>query len=341
MVLFVTGECDSACFYCPLSEEKSGADVVFADEMPVHNESDIIEELNAIGAEGAGLSGGDPLCQLDRTLTYIRLLKSHSGEDFHIHLYTSESDAEHEVIRSLYKAGLDEIRFHPRNDDWSAIQTAVDLGMDVGIELPVIPSEVESLKRSARRAEEIGVTFLNINELESSETNFDSLRSLGLKLRRMDSAAIEGSAEAAEEFIKWSTTNLESLSVHYCSARFKDAVQMRNRLERRLERTMREFEERVDDEPLLILGLVRAPFGKELDVERLVQIHNVLENEFDVPSDLMNIDHSRRRIEIAGWILAEIVDSLRESITDSHSLEMGIAYEYPSWDRLQTLFEPL
>ncbi|MHA1938285.1 MAG: radical SAM protein, partial [Candidatus Thorarchaeota archaeon] len=37
MVLFVTGICDSACFYCPLSQDKAGNDVVFADEMPVHN----------------------------------------------------------------------------------------------------------------------------------------------------------------------------------------------------------------------------------------------------------------------------------------------------------------
>lgn len=341
MVLFVTGECDSACLYCPLSQEKSGVDVVFADEMPVHDDSDIIEELNAIGAEGAGLSGGDPLCQLDRTLNYIRLLKSHSGKGIHIHLYTSESDAEPEVIRSLYEAGLDEIRFHPRNDDWSAIEAAVDLGMAVGIELPVIPGEVESLKRSARRAEDIGVAFLNINELESSETNFDSLRSLGLKLRSMESAAIDGSAEAADVFIKWAAENLESMSVHYCSARFKDAVQMRNRLERRLVRTIREFEERDEDDPILILGLIRAPFGNELDDEQLVQIQHVLENEFDVPPSLMNNDYSRRRIEIAGWVLSEIAKSLRESITDGHSLEIGIAFEYPSWDRLQTLFEPL
>ena len=258
MVLFVTGLCDSACFYCPLSQDKAGNDVVFADEMPVHNDSDILEELEAIDAEGAGLSGGDPFCRLERTLRFISLLKGSKGDDFHIHLYTSQSNADKQSIRALQEAGLDEIRFHPMTDNWPAVETAVSLGMDVGIEVPVIPGRIESLMKTARKAEAIGASFLNINELESSETNFGSLTSLGLRLRNMDSASIAGSAEVAHEFITWSASELESLSVHYCSSHFKDAIQMRNRLERRLSQTTRVFEERADDEPLLILGVIRA-----------------------------------------------------------------------------------
>ncbi|TFH07450.1 MAG: 4Fe-4S cluster-binding domain-containing protein, partial [Candidatus Thorarchaeota archaeon] len=91
MVLFVTGLCDSSCYYCPLSEEKAGIDVIFADEMPVTNEQNIIYETDAIRGEGAGISGGDPLCTLERTLDYIRLLKSKYGKEFHIHLYTSKT----------------------------------------------------------------------------------------------------------------------------------------------------------------------------------------------------------------------------------------------------------
>ncbi|MGD9381180.1 MAG: radical SAM protein [Candidatus Thorarchaeota archaeon] len=341
MVLFVTGLCDSACFYCPLSQDKAGNDVVFADEMPVHNDNDILEELHAIGAEGVGLSGGDPFCRLERTLGFISLLKDSQGDDFHIHLYTSQSDADRQSINNLLEAGLDEIRFHPMTDNWSAVETAVDLGMNVGIEVPAIPSEIESLRKTAKRAEEIGVSFLNINELESSETNFASLSSLGLKLRNMDSASIAGSAEVAEEFLAWSASELESISVHYCSAHFKDAIQMRNRLQRRLERTAREFEERADDDPLLILGVIRAPFGEELDDDMLTQIKDVLESQFDVPSNLLNVDLPRRRIEIAGWILAEIAQDLRSFIKNGDDLEIGIAFEYPSWDRLQTFFDPL
>jgi pyruvate formate-lyase activating enzyme-like uncharacterized protein len=341
MVLFVTGLCSSNCFYCPLSLEKAGKDVIFADEMPITNDSDILYEIDAIGGEGAGLSGGDPLCKLERTMHYITFLKANRGEKFHIHLYTSITDIEKPALRRLEDSGLDEIRFHPQTRDWSGIENALQLDMDVGIEVPVLPKGLADLKKVAQRADDIGVSFLNLNELEASETNFERLVALGMRLTSMDKASVEGSSEVAREFVQWASKNLDQLNVHYCTAQFKDTVQMRNRLERRLERTKREFEERDDSEPLLILGVIRASHGHKLSMGDLESIEHILQTEFDVPSNLMNSDMARMRIEIAPWILDEIVKWLRPILTDNPPLEMGIAFEYPSWDRLQTFFDPL
>ena len=56
----------------------------------------------------------------------------------------------------------------------------------------------------------------------------------------------------------------------------------------------------------------------------------------------MNVDMLRSRIEIAGWILTEIAEELKESLTEDGIMhELGIVVEYPSWDRLQTQFDPL
>jgi len=341
MVLFVTGLCDSSCYYCPLSGDKSGKDVVFADEMPVTDDSDILFETQAIRGEGAGVSGGDPLCNIERTLKYLRLLKEEFGSGFHLHLYTSQTDVSQDVLNRLSEAGLDEIRFHPQTNDWSGIQRAVDMGMLVGLEVPAIPGKEEELKKVAMRAEKMGVSFLNINELEASETNFDQFVSMGFRLTNLESASIEGSASTAREVLEWSQEGLQNLSVHFCSARFKDAVQMRRRLERRLKHTARSFEERDEDDPLLILGIIRAVHGKRLETEHLTAIHTILQNQFDVPTDLMNIDEQRMRIEIAPWVLEEISDQLKDMLEDIQDIELGIAFEYPTWDRLQTLFNPL
>ncbi len=341
MVLFVTGLCNSACYYCPLSQEKSGKDVVYADEMPVSGEEDIMYEVESIGAEGAGLSGGDPLCSLERTLSFITLLKTRKGKKFHLHLYTSQADAPPEVVRKLSDAGLDEIRFHPQGSNWSGIKHALSTGMNVGIEMPAIPNQSEHLIHVAQRAEEMGVPFLNMNELESSETNFERLVSLGMKLTSLDKASIKGSAETAEKVLQWGVENLKSLTLHFCSARNKDSVQLRNRLERRLENVIRPLEERDDSEPLLILGIVRAPYGQELSEEHLQFLEHKLQDLFEVPQELMDVDYRRKRIEIAPWILEEIADDLRHAFTHSQILEIGIAHEYPTWDRLQTLFDPL
>ena len=341
MVLFVTGLCDSSCYYCPISEDKSGRDVVFADEMPVTDEDDILFEAKAIQSEGAGISGGDPLCDIERTLKYIRLLKQKYGSNYHLHLYTSQNNVSEDVIHRLHDAGLDEIRFHPQSKDWSGIQRAIEMSMLVGLEVPAIPGKQEDLKKIAKRAEEMGVSFLNINELEASETNFDKLVSMGMRLTNMESASIEGSASTAREVLEWSEDALQNLSVHFCSARFKDSVQMRRRLERRLEQTIRTFEERDEQDPLLIVGVVRAVHGSQLEHEQLAMIHTTLQNQFDVPTDLMNIDETRKRIEVAPWVIEEISEQLKETLVDIKDIEIGIAFEYPTWDRLQTMFNPL
>ena len=341
MVLFVTGLCESSCYYCPLSQEKSGQDVIFADEVPVTDDSDILLEAQAIRSEGAGISGGDPLCDQERTLRYMKLLKVAYGPSFHLHLYTSQTDVSEEVLIKLRDAGLDEIRFHPQTSDWSGIQRAVDLGMTVGLEVPAIPGKQDDLKKLASRAEELGVSFLNINELEASETNFEKLVSMGMRLTSLESSSIEGSASAAREVLEWSREGLQNLSVHFCSARFKDSVQMRRRLERRLEQIIREFEERDEQDPLLILGVIRAVHGRKLEQGQLEEIHTTLQDQFDVPTDLMNIDETRNRVEVAPWVIEEISGQLKESLADINDLEMGIAFEYPTWDRLQTLFNPL
>ncbi len=341
MVLFVTGLCDSSCYYCPISQEKTGKDVTFADEVPVTSDEDVLREVEAIRAEGSGFSGGDPLCQLERTLHYISLLKSARGNDFHIHLYTSRTDLSARVLRRLKEAGLDEIRFHPQTQDWTGIERAVRSEIHVGIEVPVIPGSSEQLKALAERAEHAGVRFLNLNELEASETNFQRLVALGMRLTNMAGSSVMGSEDTAREVMVWATKNLDHLSVHYCTASFKDGVQLRNRLHRRLKRTRRPFEEEDDTDPLLILGIIRGPHGHRLDVPALESIGQTLRSEFDVPPRLMNIDKSRMRIELAPWILQEIAHSLGRKLRGIYKVEMGIASEYPSWDRLQTLFEPL
>ena len=86
LVLLVTGKCGRRCFYCPLSTEKKGRDVIFANEKLVRAEDDIIEEAKLINALGTGITGGDPMAVPNRTIAYIKLLKNAFGHNHHIHL---------------------------------------------------------------------------------------------------------------------------------------------------------------------------------------------------------------------------------------------------------------
>ncbi len=278
---------------------------------------------------------------MERTLKFIQQLKTSKGDDFHIHLYTSKTEVSMESLQKLEGAGLDEIRFHPQGNHWAGIERAIETGLNVGLEVPSIPGQTEKLIALVQRAEKIGASFVNLNELESSETNFEQLVSMGMRLTSLDKASIEGSKETAIEVLEWTSKNLKSITVHFCSARYKDTVQLRNRLERRLERVIRPFEIRDDDEPLLILGVIRAPHGQQLIGEQLRSIMDTLLNTFDVPEDLVSSDDARHRIEIAPWILDELSQELKDTYVEEYELEIGIAYEYPTWDRLQTFFDPL
>jgi len=73
---------------------------------------DILEEASLIGAQGAGITGGDPLCRLDRTIRYIKLLKKGFGR---LSTYTCTRPGQRPRRRpwKAVQAGLDEIRFHP------------------------------------------------------------------------------------------------------------------------------------------------------------------------------------------------------------------------------------
>ena len=151
MVLLITGKCTCACFYCPLSKKKYGKDVIYADEWQLKNEKDthiLIEEAHAIDAEGAGITGGDPLLVWQRTREYITILKKEFGSSFHIHLYTSGL-VHPNHISDLIKAGLDEIRFHPPPSTWNTLSSSpivqtiyqsVKSTIDVALEIPVLPN---------------------------------------------------------------------------------------------------------------------------------------------------------------------------------------------------------
>ena len=74
LVLFVTGLCSRNCFYCPLSERKYKKDVVCANEWEIQKPTDILYEAKMCGSTGAGITGGDPLLKLDRTIKFIKIL---------------------------------------------------------------------------------------------------------------------------------------------------------------------------------------------------------------------------------------------------------------------------
>ncbi|HUT28128.1 MAG TPA: radical SAM protein [Methanomassiliicoccales archaeon] len=325
MVLLVTGKCAMSCYYCPLSEKKKNRDVVYANERLVEKDEDVLEEAMAIGARGTGITGGDPLAVIDRTVHYIKMLKERFGSQHHIHLYTSTIDRD-KFLR-LQESGLDELRLHPPVDNWGHLdelgiaESLEGLTIDVGFEVPAIPGEREGLLALCRYASEHDLGFVNLNELEISETNSQALLGRGLTIRSDTSSAIQDSEGLAREVVN---TMGADVAIHFCSSSFKDRVQLRERLKRRAKRVARPMD-LVTREGMILLGIVEA--------DDPVWAMRLLEKEYEVPLELMFLDEKRKRLEVASWVLEDLASRL--------PLQCYLVEEYPTADRLEVEREPL
>jgi pyruvate formate-lyase activating enzyme-like uncharacterized protein len=325
LVLFVTGLCGSGCVFCPLSEKRRDRDVAWANEREVSDTADIIEEAERMNALGAGITGGDPLLKLERTLEYISLLKKRFGGEFHIHLYTGSPVSKGDLLL-LRNAGLDEIRFHLtgyENHDnemiWKSIESSINQGLNTGIEIPAIPGTEEAIASIANRLKDMGGSFLNLNELEFSDTNLDSLERLGYVLKHELSYAASGSEETAKKAMK----QVPDFNIHFCSSSYKDGVQLKNRLLRTAHNIAKPYET-VTSEGLLLKGAIEL---KSNDFEGLRQR---LMKSYDIPEGLIAVDSEKARLETS----AEITIFLHENHR-AENLICSIIEEYPTADRLE------
>ncbi len=269
LVVFITGVCSESCFYCPVSPQRLGRDVVYADEERARSLDDIVAEALRVGARGASITGGEPLERLERTLRVIRVLKRELGDEFHIHLYTSARLLTRRVAEELEAAGLDELRIHPVEERlWPRVEEAVEAGggMSVGVEVPVFPGDLERLKPRLEWLEEIGADFVNLNEAEVAPHRLEAFLARGYRVKGY---VVEGSYEEGLRIVEWAARNLKRLSVHLCPASYKDRVQHRNRLVRKAVRTRMFYEEPTEQGTLVHIEAPCTPRNKRLVEEGL------------------------------------------------------------------------
>jgi len=333
MVLLITGKCNAKCFYCPLSLKKRNKDKIYADEWKLKDENDvekILTETRLIEAKGAGITGGDPLIVIERTCRYISMLKNEFGEDFHIHLYTPNVQ-DLEDIERLASSGLDEIRFHPVPQLWNKMEKSglskkiehfKNLGVDVAIELPVLPNRERDIVSLILWADENNVDWVNLNELEYSESNYINLDERGYALRNESAATVAGSEETAVKILRRCSEKNLNIGVHYCSSSFKDGVQLRNRIKRRAKNVAKPYDV-VTEDGTLLRGTIYG--GRDLE-----KLRDFIIKTFNVPVKLVEIDREKKRLNMAAWILQDIAAELKKKGFECYMVE-----EYPTADRLE------
>jgi uncharacterized protein len=321
-VVFITGICPKLCFYCPISEQKKNKDVIYINEWPTRKTKDLLKEIRLCSSKGAGITGGDPLARLSRTVKYIRLMKQKFGGNFHIHLYTPLDLVDKRKLSILYKAGLDEIRFHPdlnKLEEWHRILFANKFDWDIGIEIPVIPGMEKKTKRLIDFAAN-HIDFLNLNELEISDTNAQHLIEKGFRSKNQLSYGVKGSEMLAKNLLKYAENKGKNKGIrtHYCTAQLKDGVQLAKRLKLRARNAKSVFDY-VTKEGMLVRAALYPKYSKTITLKSTARLLN--------KKEIFNsIDFTRKRLLFS-------VDDAR--LHRKWLLEIGdlrIVEEYPTYD---------
>ncbi|KKM94321.1 hypothetical protein LCGC14_1199480 [marine sediment metagenome] len=275
-VLFLNGICqkpDHCSWYCPISEERRDKESTFADEIEIDTKEGLLEEINKINAKGMSITGGEPLSKLNlkKTLDYLRYIKLKKGKKFHIHLYTNGINFNEKIAENLANEGLNEIRFHPPKKKWPNIKLALNKGMIVGGEVPIIPEyeNTQILKEFIIYLNNINADFLNLNEFEFCFPNSQSLKDRGFRLKKGSIASVVNSRESALAIIRELGPKV-SIKMHFCSIKAKDYYQLKNRYLRRAKNVKLPFEV-INEEGLLIFAQIEG------EKEELVNLHkNIL-----------------------------------------------------------------
>ena len=345
LVLFVTGICPRRCYFCPLSDKKYGKDVIFANERKVNGFQDIIKEAKNMDAKGAGITGGDPLVKIDRTIDYIKILKQNFGKSFHIHLYTSLDLVNEKSLQRLCDAGLDEIRFHPELDskrNWIKLRLAKKFKWNIGIEIPIIPTKFNEIKDLIEFAHD-EIAFINLNELEFADNELSKLGEMGFETKDDFGYAVKGSVECGLKIMNFIEKSKYKLKVHLCTAKLKDRVQLTNRIKREGKNSKREFD-MITNEGLLIRGALYLPgFSPGLNYENKENTKNNLDFFYKKVKNLLKIkenkiakDYEKNRI---------LLSKKDVKINKKKFLDLGltpaIVTEYPTADQFEIEVEVL
>ena len=357
LVVFVTGICQRNCFYCPLSEQKKNHDVMYANERELIDENEInalIEEARACQAKGAGFTGGDPLTRIERTCRYIKALKKEFGKGYHIHLYTILESLRPERLKALEDAGLDEIRVHPdftSEKHWKTIDLFYEAdgkrkyNFKIGVEIPCIPGYDEETKNMMNYFIP-KIDFLNLNELEISDTNSSELVDREFHTKDRTSYGVKGSEELALRLLKYAAEKYPRTNLHYCTCKLKDGVQLRERLKLRAENTRKKFDI-VTEDGTIIRGVIYLPelkpsFGYKTIIKNILPQEkgrltrelkdrmNGIANEFEIPKDMLEIDEMKLRIITNIGVVKKLAKHLK-----SYKLIPAVVEQYPTWDQME------
>ncbi|WP_319502815.1 radical SAM protein [uncultured Draconibacterium sp.] len=223
--LFITGKCNASCFYCPASQQEdhlpTTQNLSFADPAA------FAEYVDHFRFKGVSFSGGEPLLQFDRTLSYLKQVRRKCNPDTYIWMYTNGILAETQKFRKLAAAGINEVRFDIGATAFRLDKIAAAKGIIpvITIEIPAVPEELERLKKLLPEMVKAGVSNLNLHQLRLTQHNVKQLSKRNYTFIHAEQPVVLESELAALELIAYAHDHSIDIGINYCSFHFKNRFQ--------------------------------------------------------------------------------------------------------------------
>lgn len=223
--LFITGKCNASCFYCPTSQQEdhlpTTQNLSFADPAA------FADYINHFRFKGVSFSGGEPLLQFDRTLSYLKQVRRKCNPETYVWMYTNGILAETQKFRKLASAGINEVRFDIGATAFRLDKIAAAKGIIpvITIEIPAVPEELERLKKLLPEMVKAGVSNLNLHQLRLTQYNAKQLAKRDYTYINAEQPVVLESELAALELIAYAHDHSIDIGINYCSFHFKNRFQ--------------------------------------------------------------------------------------------------------------------
>ncbi|MEI8190433.1 MAG: radical SAM protein [candidate division NC10 bacterium] len=228
--LYATGLCTRECFFC--FNEKPRRDEMVVHGIRVEKPEEAAEIVERYGLRSVGISGGEPLLTPDRVFDLLRALRALKLR-VRIDLYTNGDLATEGLLSKLKEAGLDSVRFNlvANNFDLRPVESALKFFDETAVEIPVVPSLMEALKRMVLDLDRLGAPFLILHELFECSENSEGIRSQGHEGGGVGGTLlwrpIRGGEDAALELLLFALERTSRLSAYYCSCLTQESISRR------------------------------------------------------------------------------------------------------------------
>jgi pyruvate formate-lyase activating enzyme-like uncharacterized protein len=223
--LFINGVCNGTCFFCPADQTEMGEPTT--QTLRFNDPEDYADYIGKFRFKGVSMSGGEPLLSFERTISFISAVRNSSGGDVHLWIYTNGKLVTREKLQALKEAGVDEIRFniYAHHDFLEKIRTASGLIDSVTVEVPAIPEDLDSMKKTMEDLRHSGVRFLNLHQLRLTPHNFRHLSTRGYTFLHGPRVTVLESELTALKLMKYNLETGIGLAINYCSFPYKNRYQ--------------------------------------------------------------------------------------------------------------------